>query len=176
MAKVFARSHCWAILLFGCRNQNTWGRAHGRRDPLGHEATPFRRRKVEDETVIATSPTRPSSALVSWPRRIPVKEVQIIFSVCRRFRVEQERDSIDMRRNLLEELQPLAAHRVLDSGETGVTDFELNRLALGDKRWGAPAHTSWSPSGASVATAGLFVLSACSPTVPMLNRMPKTIA
>jgi hypothetical protein len=31
LANVFARSHCWAILLFGCRNQNTWGRAHGRR-------------------------------------------------------------------------------------------------------------------------------------------------
>jgi hypothetical protein len=35
--------------------------------------TPFRRRKAEDETVIATSPTRPSSALVSWSRRIPVR-------------------------------------------------------------------------------------------------------
>ena len=41
--------------------------------PLGHEATPFRRRKVEDETVIATSPTRASSALASWSRRIPVR-------------------------------------------------------------------------------------------------------
>ena len=59
--------------------EHVGGRAHGCRDdsidcdsgvrcrfragPLGHEATPFRRRKVEDETVIATSPTRPSSAL-----------------------------------------------------------------------------------------------------------------
>src|SRR5262249_52992001 len=90
LANVFARSHCWAIFLFGCRNQNTWGRAaHGRRDnsidcdsdlrgrfcagPIGQEATPFRRRTVEDETVIATSPTRPSSALASWSRRIPVR-------------------------------------------------------------------------------------------------------
>src|SRR5215831_3234395 len=35
--------------------------------------TPSRRRKVEDETVIGTSPTRPSSALANWLRRIPVR-------------------------------------------------------------------------------------------------------
>jgi hypothetical protein len=29
--------------------------------------------KVEDETVIATSPTRTSSALAGWSRRIPVR-------------------------------------------------------------------------------------------------------
>jgi len=89
LANVFARSHCWAILLFGCRSQNTWGRAHGRRDNSIHCDSDFvagflldrlamrRRRfdaeKSKDETVIATSPTRPSSALASWPQRIPVR-------------------------------------------------------------------------------------------------------
>src|SRR4029077_20491317 len=47
------------------------------------------------------------------------KEFQVIFGICRRFRVEQERDPVDVRRNLLEQLQPLAAQRGLDSGETG---------------------------------------------------------
>ena len=45
--------------------------------------------------------------------------VQVIFGICRRCRVEQEGDPVDARRNLLEQLQPLARHRALESGETG---------------------------------------------------------
>jgi len=61
----------------GCRDDSidcdSGVRCRFRAGPLGHEATPSRRRKVEDETVIGTSPTRPSSALANWLRRIPVR-------------------------------------------------------------------------------------------------------
>src|SRR5437588_7799416 len=47
------------------------------------------------------------------------KGVQEIFGVRRRCRVEQEGDPGDERRDLLEQLQPLAGHRALKSDETG---------------------------------------------------------
>ena len=45
--------------------------------------------------------------------------VQIIFEMWRRYRVEQEGDPGDARRDLLEQLQPLARDRRLIIGETG---------------------------------------------------------
>src|SRR6516164_6801085 len=44
---------------------------------------------------------------------------QPIFEICRRCWVEQEGYPVDARRNLLEQLQPLASHRRLHSDETG---------------------------------------------------------
>src|SRR6516165_8357551 len=45
--------------------------------------------------------------------------VQEIFGIWRRYRVEQERDPGNAQRNLLEQLQPLAGHRRLNTGEAG---------------------------------------------------------
>src|SRR5262249_47188430 len=45
--------------------------------------------------------------------------VQEIFGIWRRYRVEQEGDPGDVRRDLLEQLQPLAGHRRLNAGEAG---------------------------------------------------------
>jgi hypothetical protein len=44
--------------------------------------------------------------------------VQKIFGIWRRCRVEQEGDPVNARRDLLEQLQPLAGHRRLHSSET----------------------------------------------------------
>ena len=45
--------------------------------------------------------------------------LQVIFGIWRRCRVEQEGDPGDARRNLFEQLQPLAGHRRLHIDETG---------------------------------------------------------
>ena len=47
------------------------------------------------------------------------EDVQIILGIWRGFRVEQESDPVDARRNLFEQLQPLPDYRGLNQGEPG---------------------------------------------------------
>jgi hypothetical protein len=53
--------------------------------------------------------------------------IQPIFGICRRCRIEQHRDPGDARRDLFEQLQPLASHRGLHSDETGDVPSRLRK-------------------------------------------------
>src|SRR5262249_10835125 len=45
--------------------------------------------------------------------------LQVYFGIWRRFRMEQESDSVDARRDLLEQLKPFTGYRRLEINETG---------------------------------------------------------
>src|SRR5262245_45051240 len=57
--------------------------------------------------------------LYSEGRRSGFEGVQEIFGISCCYRIEQEGDSGDTRRNLLEQFQPFAGHRRLDTCEAG---------------------------------------------------------
>jgi hypothetical protein len=82
---------------------------------------PFGARACAAMTESSWDLSRTGAATASTAKRRSggFEDVQIIFEMWRRYRVEQEGDPGDVRRDLLEQLQPLARDRRLNIGETG---------------------------------------------------------
>jgi hypothetical protein len=73
------------------------------------------------------------------------EEVQVIFGICRRCGVEQEGYPDNARRDLLEQVQPLATQRVLESGES-------TKMLLGNRQWTFFSLSEIAPTRQSMAT------------------------